>query len=234
MNVGYQLSDSLTELSLEGISGRRTDRIRFRMISGTVAGFQAETITELSGGGVSIKGGGSSLVDKRQIKRMTATSAPIESANRRKCTLWLKADRGEVQIQFESDEITLREGHIVHVLCASPDGNTDYYLALANENTRDAYHIGGIPRSAILGFGAEPLVGLLFYAGASLVVALVLSVSMFGLAGVDGTAVLLIFFAFLGLRFFLWKRRQRVQELIQRRLGEIAEEVAEYVQNAGR
>ena len=234
MANGYQISDSLKELSLEGISGRRTDRIRFRMISGTVVGFQAENIAEVSGGGVSITGGGSSFVDKRQIKRMTATSAPIESTNRRKCTLWLKADRGELQIQFESDEITLREGHIVHVLCASPDGTNDYYLALANESTRDAYHIGAIPLSAILGFGAEPLVGLLFYAGASLVVALVLGVSMFGLAGAGETAAFLIFFAFLGLRFFLWNRRRRVQELIQRRLGEIANEVGEYVRNAGR
>ena len=82
-------------------------------------------------------------------------------------------------------------------------------------------------------FGAEPLFGLLIYAGASLVVSFVLGISLFGLAGAGETAAFLIFFAFLGLRFYLSVRRQKVQAVIQRRLGEIGNEVGEYVGNAG-
>ena len=239
MADGYQISDSLKELSLDGISGRKTDRIRFRMVSGTVAGFQAENITEVTGGGVSITGGGSSFLDKRQIEPVKGTVAPVKSTNRRKCTLWLKTADGEQQVQFESDEIALREGHIVHVACASTNGNNVYYLTLINESTGDAYDIGGIPMSAILGFGAEPRVGLLFYAGASLVVAFVLGISLFGLAGAGETAAFLIFFAFLGLRFFLWNRRQRVDKALTQRLYDIGAEAGKYmcaspIKDAGR
>ena len=228
----YQISDSLKELSLLEITGgRKTDRIRFLMVTGTVTGFQVENITEVSGGGTSISGGGSSFLDKQKIKPTRATSAPIRSANRRKCTLWVKSDDdAELQIQFESEDAAFREGHVVRVLCASTNGSDVYYLLVDVKNTGETYAVGEIPMSAVLAFGAEPLFGFGIYAGASFFLALVAGASVFFSGGENASgAVALIFLFFLGLRIYLWTRRQKVQGAINRHGEELGEELAEYM-----
>ncbi len=220
---------------LDGITGgRKTDRIQFRMVAGIVAGFQTENITEVSGDGVSISGGGSSFIDTRRIKPIEATSAPIESATWRKCTLWLKSADGEQQVRFESDEVALREGHRVRVLCASTDGNEIYYLSLVNESINDAYDIGAIPMSAVLTVGAEPMVPFPGYAGLSFFLPL-LAGAYVALDTGDVfwvTAALTLVPFLLGLRFYLWNRRRKVRAVIRQRLGEIGDEFGNYVRNA--
>ena len=231
MADGYQISDSLKTLSLEKIvGGRKTDQIQFRMVTGTVAGFRAENITEVSGGGVSVAGGGSTFLDKQQIKPIQASASPIHSTNRRKCVLWVTSDDGaELQIQFESEDIAFREGQVVRVLCGSTSGNDVYYLRVVNENTDEVHTVGEIPMSAVLAFGAKPLFGLGFYVGASCFFALLAAAIVFFNGGENarlvGAMVLLLFF---GLRFYLMYRRESVRGAIARRGAEIGGDLGKY------
>ena len=202
------------------------------MVTGTVTGFQVENITEVSGGGTSISGGGSSFLDKQKIKPTRATSAPIRSANRRKCTLWVKSDDdAELQIRFESEDAAFREGHVVRVLCASTNGSDVYYLLVDVKNTGETYAVGEIPMSAVLAFGAEPLFGFGIYAGASLILALVAgaNITFDGVANADVWAAASIVLFFLGLRVYLLNRRTEVRGAINRHLAKIGGDLGEYM-----
>ena len=94
MADGYQISDSLKDLSLEKTTGgRKTDRIRFRMVTGTVAGFHVpKTSPKLAVAASRSRGEDRRFSTKQKIEPVKVTSTPIEGTQRRKCTLWLQSD----------------------------------------------------------------------------------------------------------------------------------------------
>ncbi len=237
----YQISDALKELSLEKFENRKTDRIRFRMIAGTVAGFQAENVIEVSGGGVEITGGGSNAFGT--VDPVYATSKPIESTNSRKCTLWVKFDDAEAQIQFESEDVSFREGHNLLVLCASTDENNVYYPFAVNEGVGKLCEFGEIPVSAVL---SKPPAKDTFLAWGAIISIVFLVSALFALVGsllpddsgevafqdaLEATLVTLV--CLFGL-WFSWTNKSSdgtyaVPKMITERQEKIAVEVGEYL-----